>query len=49
VELQSGRKVKILRSDGGGDYISNEMKEWIAQEGIIQEFTNAYTPQQNGV
>ena len=49
VELQSGHKVKVLRSDGGGEYVSKEMKSWLASEGIVQEFTNANSPQQNGV
>ena len=36
VELQSGRKVKILRSDGGGEYIGKEMRScWIAEQGIV--------------
>ena len=43
VELQSGHKVKALRSDGGGEYVGNEMRAWMASEGIIQEFSNAYT------
>jgi transposase InsO family protein len=49
VEVQSGHKVKVLRSDGGGEYISNIMKTWMAGEGVIQEFTIAYSPEQNGV
>jgi hypothetical protein len=49
VEKQSGRQVKILRSDGGGEYVSTEMRQWLAGAGIVQEFTQAYTPQQNGV
>ena len=49
VELQSGSKVKTLRSDGGGEYVGQEMRNWLAEQGIVQEFSNAYTPQQNGV
>ena len=49
VELQSGHKVKILRSDNGGEYVSTEMRGWLATQGIEQQFSNADTPQQNGV
>ena len=49
VELQSGSKVKTLRSDGGGEYVGQDMRNWLAEQGIVQEFSNAYTPQQNGV
>ena len=49
VEKQSSKQVKILRSDGGGEYISKEMRSHLAEEGIVQEFTMPYTPQQNGV
>jgi len=50
VENSSGRKVKILRSDNGGEYTctSNELVEYLTQEGIKHELTIPHTPQQNG-
>jgi len=42
-------KLKVLRSDNGGEYLSNEFKAYLAQHGIKHELTVAYTPQQNGV
>lgn len=49
VELETGCRLKILRSDRGGEYTSNEFKTYCKQEGIRQQFTIAYSPQQNGV
>ena len=34
VEKDTGRKVKALRSDNGGEYVSNEVKKFCALEGI---------------
>lgn len=42
-------KLKVLRSDNSGEYLSNEFKAYLAQHGIKHELTVAYTPQQNGV
>lgn len=42
-------KLKILRSDNGGEYLSNEFKTFLNEHGIKHELTVAYTPQQNGV
>lgn len=48
-EVSTGVKVKILRSDGGGEYGSKEFKLYLDSKGIQHEKTNAYTPQENGV
>ena len=49
VETASGRKIKTLRSDNGGEYTSTEFAAFMAKEGIRHEFTIPHTPQQNGV
>ena len=49
VENQSGKKVKALRSDNGGEYISKEFAYFCAKKGIKREFIAPYTPTQNGV
>jgi transposase InsO family protein len=49
VENQTGRKIKVLRSDNGGEYTSTKFREFCTQEGIRRQFTIAYNPQQNGV
>src|ERR1044072_8229176 len=48
-EKQSGESLKVLRIDGGGEYVSREMEELCKKEGIIHEITPPYTPQHNGV
>ena len=48
-ELQSGFKIKCLRSDRGGEFKSSEFDQLCENEGIQRQLTLAYTPQQNGV
>nr|GEU74988.1 hypothetical protein [Tanacetum cinerariifolium] len=42
-------KVKIIKSDNGGEFMNKEMDEFCSKKGIKREFSNARTPQQNGV
>ena len=42
-------KKKALRTDGGTEYRSNRLKNWLENSGITHQTTAAYTPQQNGV
>jgi transposase InsO family protein len=49
VENQTGRKIKVLRSDDGGEYTSTEFRDFYTQEGIRRQLTVPYSPQQNGV
>ncbi|MBF6309039.1 transposase family protein, partial [Nocardia farcinica] len=48
-ETQTGKRVKVLRSDNGGEYTSGAMAKLCADRGIEQKFTPSYTPQLNGV
>ena len=48
-EKQSGKFVKVLRSNGGGEYDSREFVDFCKQHGIKKQTTTRYTPQQNGV
>ena len=44
VEKGSGNKVKALRSDNNGEYVSNEFKNFCAVEGIKLELTIPHNP-----
>ena len=48
VEKSTGRKVKALRCDNGGEYTSSEFAAYLTKEGIKQELTTPHTPQLNG-
>lgn len=49
VQNRFGRKPLAIRSDGGGEYIGRELREFYEAEGIEAQFTTPYSPQQNGV
>nr|KYP39290.1 Retrovirus-related Pol polyprotein from transposon TNT 1-94 [Cajanus cajan] len=49
VESQSGCKIKMLRSDNGKEYTSNEFNAFCEDMGIVHQLTVSYTPEQNGV
>ena len=43
------KRLKVLRSDNGGEYLSSEFRDYLSREGIRYELTIPKTPQQNGV
>ncbi len=49
VENLSGHKLKVFRTDNGGEYTSNEFEEYLRKDGIKHEYSIPKTPQQNGV
>ena len=49
VENQTGRRIRVLRSDNGGEYISGGFVDFCGRARIKREFTVPYNPQQNGV
>ena len=49
VEKQSGYNIKCLRTDRGGEYISNEFIKFCKDCGIKRQLTMSFTPQQNGL
>eukprot|EP00253_Pinus_taeda_P020270 PITA_20270 len=49
VENQIGQRIKVLRTDRGGEYISKEFLRFCREDGIHKQFTVRYTPEQNGV
>ena len=49
IENLSEKKIKILRSDNGGEFTSYEFNYFCKEAGIKRELTFPYNPQQNGV
>jgi hypothetical protein len=49
IEKQTGKCIKILRSDSGGEYVSGAFKKYCKENAIQQQFIVSYTPQQNGI
>ena len=48
VERITGSKVQRLRSDQGSEFVNAAMHEYCTRAGISQEFSNTYSPHQNG-
>lgn len=49
VEKQFQKSIRILRSDNGGEYVSNAFELFLKRSGIRHERTIPKTPQQNAV
>ena len=49
VENLFEKKIKIFRSDNGGEFIAGEFKAFYKEVGIKRDFSTPYNPQQNGV
>ncbi|GKE46509.1 putative ribonuclease H-like domain-containing protein [Tanacetum coccineum] len=49
IENQFNHKVKIIRCDNETEFKNYEMNQFCGIKGIKREFSNARTPQQNGV
>ena len=49
VKNQTGRKLKCLRSDNGGEFKYEEFVKFSRERGIRREYTAPYSPEQNGI
>jgi transposase InsO family protein len=49
VENQTKKRIKVLRTDNGGEFCGNEFEEFYKKCGISRQKTTPYAPQQNGV
>ena len=49
VEKSTGHKLKVLRTDNGGEYTSEKFENYLKTEGVRHELTVPRTPEQNGV
>jgi hypothetical protein len=49
VENQIEKRIKVLRTDNGGEFCGKEFDQFCNKCGISRQNTTPYTPQQNGV
>jgi hypothetical protein len=44
VEKEKGVSIKCLKSNGGGEYFSNEFSEYLKEHGIQRKYSCSYSP-----
>ncbi|GJZ56678.1 zinc finger, CCHC-type containing protein [Tanacetum coccineum] len=49
IEMETRMKLRMLRTDRGGEFTSNEFTKYCKENGIARQLTAPYSPQQNGV
>jgi transposase InsO family protein len=49
VEKQLSCVIKQCQTDNGGEYVSNQFKKFMSQNGILHRLTCPHTSQQNGI
>jgi transposase InsO family protein len=49
VQTQFSSKIKILRSDNGGEFINQRFQAYFQQHGLLHETSCSQTPHQNGI
>jgi transposase InsO family protein len=49
VEVETGRRLRVLWTDNGGEFCSVEFESYCVDRGVERQHTALYTPQQNGV
>ena len=49
VEVETGRRLRVLRTDHGGEFTSVEFEQYCADRGVHRQHSAPYSPQQNGV
>jgi hypothetical protein len=48
-EAECGSKLRVLRTDNGGEFTMAEFTSYCADEGVQRHYSVSYSPQQNGV
>ena len=49
MSILTGKRVKVLRTDNGGEYCSKEFSQYLEEQGISHQLTVPYNPAQNGI
>jgi len=48
-KAESGKKLRVLRTDRGGEFTSVEFAAYCMDHDVVRHHTTPYSPQQNGV
>jgi transposase InsO family protein len=48
-EVECGRKLRVLRTDNGGEFTVSESASYCVDEGVQHHYSTPYSPQQNGI
>jgi transposase InsO family protein len=48
-EAEYGRKLRVLRTDNGGEFTTVEFTSYCADEGVQRHYSASYNPHQNDV
>jgi hypothetical protein len=48
-EVECGHKLRVLRTDIGGEFTAAEFTSYCTNEGVQRHYSTPYSPQQNGV
>nr|GFC37956.1 zinc finger, CCHC-type [Tanacetum cinerariifolium] len=49
IEMELRIRIRMVRTDRGGEFTSNEFTKYCKEKGIARQLTAPYSPQQNGV
>ncbi|PKU68147.1 Retrovirus-related Pol polyprotein from transposon TNT 1-94 [Dendrobium catenatum] len=49
VEKYTSHQIKVLRTDGGMEYMNNQFSDFLRTHGIVHQTSCPYTPEQNGL
>jgi transposase InsO family protein len=49
VEAECDRKLRVLRTDNGDEFMATEFASYYTDEGVQRHYSTSYSPQQNGV
>ena len=48
-EAESSKKLRVLRTNCGGEFTSTEFATYCTNHGVVRHHTMPYSPQQNGM
>lgn len=49
MEKQTGKKVKVIQSNNGKEFVNATVDDFLRQRGILRRLSVSYCPEQNGI